>query len=99
MTESEVALARLEKACRDCPFKVAIECCHNCAQRMAKVALREKTERDKGCEYCTGLSKYKGFGYAEFFHQTAVDECFEISIDVKSCPNCGRKLNDEEVKK
>jgi hypothetical protein len=55
-------------------------------------ALREKQEREKGCEYCTDLSKYKGFGYAEFFHQTAADECFEISIDVKYCPNCGRKL-------
>lgn len=59
-------------------------------------ALREKQERQKGCEYCTDLSRYKGFGYAEYFHQTAPDEAYEISIEVKFCPNCGRKLEDEQ---
>lgn len=48
-----------------------------------------------GCEYCTDLSKYKGFGYAELFHQTAADECYEIGIDVKFCPNCGKLLNEK----
>jgi len=62
------------------------------AIKMATTALREKSEREKGCEHCNDISKYKGFGYAEYFHQTAADEIFEISIDVKFCPTCGRKL-------
>ena len=60
---------------------------------LAILALQEKAERE-GCEYCIDLpKKYKGFGYAELFEQIAVDEVYEISIDVKYCPNCGRKLN------
>lgn len=60
-------------------------------------ALKEMQKREKGCEYCSDLSKYKGFGYAEFFHQTAADECCEISVDVKFCPNCGKELTKERA--
>jgi hypothetical protein len=76
------------------------------AARYAKVLAEVVDEKDaenerlkqtqKGCEYCTDLSRYKGFGYAEFFHQTAPDETYEIGIEVKFCPNCGRKLDGEK---
>jgi hypothetical protein len=58
-------------------------------------ALHEKAERGKTqpCEYCDNLSRYKGFGCAEYFHQVAADDIYEISIDIKFCPNCGRKLD------
>lgn len=72
---------------RGCELKKQIPMCE-----IALAALREKMERQKGCEYCTDLSRYKGFGYAEFFHQTAPDEVYETGIEVKFCPNCGRIL-------
>lgn len=48
------------------------------------------------CEWCKRISKYAGFGYAEFFEQTAVDEQYEFSVEVSYCPNCGRKLQEEQ---
>lgn len=78
--------------------------CYVCAEKGeivsfyqdAITALREQEEREKGCEYCNDLSRYKRFGYAELFHQTAADEISEIGIGVKCCPNCGRKLKGEK---
>jgi len=64
----------------------------------AITALKEKRDRDKGCEYCNGISKYCGFGYATFFNQIAADEIIETSVDVKFCPNCGKKLEVEDVR-
>ena len=61
-------------------------------------ALREQAEREKGCEYCSNISKYAGFGYAEWFEQKAADDLYEISVDVKFCPNCGRDLRKEVYK-
>ena len=58
-------------------------------------SLKERAEREKGCEYCTDLTRYKGFGYAEYFHQTEADEICEINIAIKYCPNCGRRLEDK----
>ena len=46
------------------------------------------------CECCSDLGRYKGFGYAELFHQIAADDTYEINIDVKYCPNCGRRLTE-----
>lgn len=93
MSDIEQTIKIIERNCENCKANGIKECCQSCAQAFALQALKEKQERDKGCEYCTDLSRYKGFGYAEFFHQTAADECFEIGIDVKFCPNCGRKLD------
>ena len=61
------------------------------------------TAESGGCEWCSDLSRYRGFGYACFFDQIAVDETYELSVEVKYCPNCGRKLlteptTEEEIK-
>lgn len=51
----------------------------------------------RGCEYCIDLSRYRGFGYAEFFEQRAADEVYEIGIEVKFCPNCGRDIRGHKM--
>ena len=50
-----------------------------------------KTETTS-CEWCDKIGKYAGFAYATFFEQTAPDEQYEISVECKYCPNCGRRL-------
>lgn len=74
------------------------DCHYHHAQMYTEESLREKSAREnpQPCEYCANLSRYKGFGYAEYFHQTAADVISEISIDVKFCPNCGRELVNDE---
>ena len=63
--------------------------------KSAILSMEEMTKREKGCEYCIDISKYCGFGYAEWFEHKAADDVYEISIDVKFCPNCGRKLKGD----
>ena len=60
---------------------------------LAQIAEMEGAEKPKQCEYCAKLSRYAGWGYAEWFEQTAVDDVYEISVDVKFCPNCGNPIN------
>lgn len=58
-------------------------------------ALKEKAEREKGCEYCVNLTesattlsfKAKGNG---------VKVVVDCDFDMKYCPKCGRKLVSEE---
>ena len=52
----------------------------------------ENADKPNKCEYCAKLSKYAGWGYAEWFEQRAVDEMYEVSVDVKFCPNCGNPI-------
>ena len=62
---------------------------------LAIEALKEKTEREKGCEYCVNLTesattlsfKAKGNG---------VKVVFDCDFDMEYCPKCGRKLVSEE---
>lgn len=57
--------------------------------------LKEKAEREKGCEYCVNLTesattlsfKAKGNG---------VKVVVDCDFDMKHCPKCGRKLVSEE---
>lgn len=72
-------------------------------------ALREKAEREKGCEWC-GVKKlaipimYNGEECGKAWLYEADDgwalflECNgEIDyVDVSSCPNCGRKLKETD---
>lgn len=54
-------------------------------------SLKEKAEREKGCEYCVNLTesattlsfKAKGNG---------VKVVVDCDFDMKYCPKCGRKL-------
>ena len=59
---------------------------------LAQIAEMESAEKPQDCEYCAKLSKYAGWGYAEWFEQMAVDDVYEISVDVKFCPNCGNQI-------
>lgn len=63
--------------------------------KSAILSMQEMVNREKGCEYCIDISKYCGFGYAEWFEHKAANDVYEISIDVKFCPNCGRKLKGD----
>ena len=46
-------------------------------------ALQEKLERDKGCEYCEGLTTGEDFIKCPSLN---------FKMDVDYCPMCGRKL-------
>lgn len=46
------------------------------------------------CEYCSDLGRYKGI-QVELFHQTAVDEIYEIDIPLNFCPNCGNPIKEK----
>lgn len=59
-------------------------------------ALREKQERDKGCEYCTDLGRHKVIS-AEISHFKAADDIYNFPMPVKYCPNCGRMLKENEA--
>ena len=50
------------------------------------------------CEYCENMpARYEGF-YVEYHKQTAPDDEYEVVIDAKYCPNCGRKLISDSNK-
>lgn len=50
------------------------------------------------CKYCDNMpTRYEGF-YVEYHKQTAFDDKYKILIEVKYCPNCGRKLIDDSNK-
>ena len=75
---------------------------------LAERALREKAEREKGCEWC-GVKKleipimYNGEECGKAWLYEADDGWAlfleyngEIDyVDVSSCPNCGRKLKED----
>lgn len=50
---------------------------------MAVEALQEKLERDKGCEYCEGLTTGEDFIKCPSLN---------FKMDVNCCTMCGRKL-------
>ena len=56
---------------------------HMCSAEIALAALREKVERDKGCEYCDDNFK---------FWQAQISG--ELP-NVRFCPMCGRRLEAE----
>jgi len=58
------------------------------ADKVALIVLREKVERENGCEHCAGTenSDYK-------------DWCIfgETNATIRFCPMCGRKLKKEDT--
>ena len=64
---------------------------------LALAALREKAEREKGCEYCRGNVKELVDGDTTIFinHEDKVfyaDWSGNDYLDWKHCPMCGRRL-------
>ena len=67
---------------------------------LALTALREKADREKGCEYCRGNVKGLVDGDTTIFisHEDKVfyaDRSGMDYLDWKHCPMCGRKLEGE----
>ena len=71
---------------------------------LALTALREKQERDKGCEYCScseypdnTLYQKEGYiFYAGYSKQIAADDFHEYETEeIKFCPICGKRLEVE----
>jgi hypothetical protein len=63
---------------------------------LALTALREKLEREKGCEYCKGsafnhVGAMKIFGYSKVFTRGA-DAPVDEKDRFKFCPMCGKPL-------
>ena len=71
---------------------------------MGIAALREKQEREKGCEFCS-CSEYldntlypkEGYiFYAGYSKQIAADDFHEYETEeIKFCPMCGKRLEVE----
>lgn len=84
MSEIEKAISTLEglTLCGICTGSEdgCTKCNRYNAKMQALAALREKAERDKGCEYCNSLIAYKGFPYRE------------DGEEIHFCKKCGRKL-------
>jgi len=84
MTITETAIKILDQSCERCGSKVSCSCC---AQYQSLVALREKADQDKGCEYCNG-------------DIPVLYDTFD-SVNgkpVNFCPMCGRRLEKEAQK-
>lgn len=74
------------------------------AAQLALTALREKQEREKGCEFCS-CSEYldntlypkEGYiFYAGYSKQIAADDFHEYETEeIKFCPMCGKRLEVE----
>ena len=60
---------------------------------LAMEALREKAERDKGCDFCLdpdGDNKYDSI-YIDYTHRPAINTR-DVYVPIAYCPMCGRKL-------
>lgn len=71
------------------------------AQVMAIVALREKQQREKGCEYCTDPEPFRdccfeqeGKGIERKLIQKSENlfDAYVSEREIAFCPHCGRKL-------
>lgn len=58
-------------------------------RKLAILALTEKAEREKGCEYCENTSQAKSMWHRKLPHGKY------IQTDAHFCPVCGRNLRGE----
>lgn len=83
-------------------YKAAIE-----AKQLAISVLKDREERQEGCQYCRMESKLIGFDKedddfrdGELVISNSSNYYLEVvnvgGIDIGFCPMCGRKLGDEE---
>lgn len=61
---------------------------HMCSAEIALAALREKAEREKGCEYCNSR-----FGIATH-HINEAGLQAGTKRNAKHCPMCGKRLEE-----
>lgn len=62
----------------------------NLYDRIAIQALKEKIDREKGCEFCNSEEIDEAVAYTP----EPSDSSDVIYIDFKYCPKCGRRLED-----
>ena len=107
-------LETIDFPCRHCPLdymcrKAESGLCNE-AFEIAAQAIRERIEREKGCEYCndekrmvarSGHAGKHGFYLAgnalTYSQQVAADDDFEDDCFINFCPMCGRELKPKEV--
>jgi hypothetical protein len=101
MNEIEYAIANLEDFLA---ADIGQGDLHMSSAETALTALREKAEREKGCEFCCyqecpdkTLYPKEGYTfYVGFSKQIDVDAFDEIETDeIKYCPMCGKRLEVE----
>jgi hypothetical protein len=62
---------------------------HMCSAETALSALREKLERENGCEYCKVLTPDCCGG---FFLPSIDPDCEADMVTITHCPMCGKRL-------
>ena len=92
MNEIKKAIEIFEADCRRCEVNGLKGDCEKCAKYIALTALREKSERENGCEYCNSEA-YEHCGAKTIFGLPKVylGEPDENSR-FKFCQKCGKRL-------
>jgi hypothetical protein len=95
----------IERAIESLEYFISGDCCGNQMDfveeiEMGITALREKQERDKGCEYCTDyedLASMKRVGCIYIDGNLLVADLYSESMaaEVRYCPMCGKELEVE----
>jgi hypothetical protein len=63
---------------------------------LAIAALREKAEREKGCEFCRSLCRFCNVDSLDICDECKNHSKFEPIEHKRFCPNCGRKLEESK---
>ena len=74
--------------------------CSDCdishAKIVALTALREQTEREKGCNYCLQTWPDRAAaGVSDIWHGNKLSVGYGVYREIKFCPMCGKRLEVE----
>ncbi len=75
------------------------DCCKKdgCAVYVAIDALREQTERGKGCNYCLQTWPDRAAaGVSDIWHGNKLSVGYGVYREIKFCPMCGKRLEVEQ---
>jgi hypothetical protein len=80
-------------------IEYAIECLEfgniqdDLARETALAALREKRERDKGCDYCLSTWPERAAdGFSDIWHGNKLSVGYGVYREIGYCPMCGKRL-------
>ena len=90
-------MSEIERAIKDFEHFKEMGYTHSCLPsswsiEVALAALREKQERDKGCEHCKVLTAEHCTG---FLLPSADPDCEADMVTISHCPMCGKRLEVE----
>ena len=83
------------------------ECqCHRETMMLAAEAIREKVDRENGCQYCTTGESLNGYddvgsfaihpkGKKHYLEVAYNDDFYNCAVYINFCPMCGRRLEVE----